>query len=167
MMLGIQNSREFKDVQIEKGNSTKSLNDMTDQEIQSLVERYGTALTTYYQNNQTFNEVLELIQDLYSSGYNPYTTPSYPTTSQETELQLFNSKFTSYSGSQTGLTVSSLMITVSSSNYVYPEHQVAVYNNGVVSTPESVQGTLDNAKTYMITLGYGSDGYVNRVNISQ
>lgn len=170
-MIRVENSREFKDVQIEKGNGTKSLNDMTTQEIQGLVERYGTALTTYYQNNQAFNEVVELIQDLSSSSSSitdPYgATPSYPTTSQQTDVSVFNSKFTSYTGTQTGLSVNSLMITVSSSNYVYPEYPVTVYNNGLISTPETVQGAVDDTKTYMITLGYGADGYVNRVNISE
>jgi len=89
-------------------------------------------------------------------------------------IEMFNSKFTGYAGQQSAAAVKSLMTSVASSNGVNVDHKISVKSNKLGASGDSASAAADAGKvqagvnsqtTYTVTFGYGSDGYINSVDV--
>ena len=79
-------------------------------------------------------------------------------------IEMFNSKFTGYSGDQRASAVKALMTSVESSNGANADHQINV-NGNVGSSAGAVQSKLNSQKTYNVEFGY-TNGYIDKVTVN-
>ena len=78
----------------------------------------------------------------------------------------FNSKFTSYTGTQSAGSVRALMTQIRTSNTNNPDHQVAV-KGSIGTSPEEVELKVNAQKQYTVELEYGQDWYVTAVVVEE
>ena len=82
-------------------------------------------------------------------------------------IQMFNSKFTGYSGTQKAAGVKALMTAVQSSAGADTSHTITVQKNGTDSTAGAVQSAVVSSKSYVVTIEDSSgDGYIDLINVT-
>ena len=81
-------------------------------------------------------------------------------------IEMFNSKFTGYAGTQKASAVKALMTAVASSNGVNADHNIGVTLAGVASTPGAIQAQLNSQRNYTVTFSY-LNGYINSVDVTE
>lgn len=160
----IENNRVFRDVTIEKMKNTNILNDMTEEELMSFVERLTEAAMLYYEDNEAAKKLVEIyVEMMAASEFNTGVASQ----AEIQEIEMFNSKFTSYAGVQSASAVKSLMTAIESSNVINDDRQITVYVDWVETDPADVQRSVNSQKQYYIMLEYGYDGYIYEVEIEE
>lgn len=90
--------------------------------------------------------------------------------SKEFEITKFNNPFSYYEGQQLGVKVNSLLNKVVSSNGKNSNHLITVIYGDIQSSDSatiiSIESKLDNFTNYSVVYGYDSDGYINKITIS-
>lgn len=112
--------------------------------VESMI--FGTALLMYLTANKSIEE----------SGLNV----------QEDLKQLFNSMYVNYEGTQTGSMVRVLLRMENSKAPDQDGHYVSYEYDGMVQDISTIFNMIKTTSEYRISLGYGTDGYVNIVKIT-
>ncbi len=86
-------------------------------------------------------------------------------------INQFNDQFNMYNGTVDGITVSSLLTTILSSNTINQDNQITVNLDGSEATDitgiSSLIGNVDMTANYTVTYGYDKDGYINKIEITK
>lgn len=80
-------------------------------------------------------------------------------------IEMFNSKFTGYSGTQKASAVKSLITAINSSNGASPEHEITVAAGSIASTLAGIQSSVSSKETYVVTFDTDTNGYINTVQV--
>ena len=85
---------------------------------------------------------------------------------QSQAIEMFNSKFTGYAGTQKASAVKALITSVNSSNGVNTSHNITMSKNGTaVNSASEIQSKLNSQNEYVVSFSY-ADGYITNVDVS-
>lgn len=82
-------------------------------------------------------------------------------------IQMFNSKFTGYSGPQKAAGVKALMTAVQSSAGADTAHPITVKKGGADSTAGAVQAAVKSSGSYTVTINdTDGNGYIDEIDVT-
>lgn len=82
-------------------------------------------------------------------------------------VEMFNSKFTGYAGSQSAASIKALITAIQSNNGV-SNHDVTLNTASTAGTSlEAIQASVSNQRTYTVTFTYNATGYISSVTINR
>lgn len=154
---GIDSNLAYAYFSIAQSNGSESETEQT-----SIVENdiFKLQMTTTDQTETSFR--LQTVLEINLSNVKPenfvvegYVTEDENEKEEGVSIQVFNEQFISYEGEQTASQIRQLLNIINSSNESNIEHQVEVNELQEISS----------TTTYIVTLSYDSEGYVNKVNI--
>ena len=123
----------------------------------------STGNTTTNKVDNTIKETINTTKDLISTGENILNTTQNITeeVAENTDnmgAKVFNSNFERYEGEQKGSSVKSLIQKVDASSNT--EHKIKLTSNDIEDF-----NNIKTSSSYVVTLKYGTDGYVSEINI--